>query len=216
MVDFIAGLKLLEIDISVAVARQQRLFLEELLHWNKKVNLTSIRNLDEGVEKHLIDSLALLPDLANCASLLDLGSGGGLPGIPLAIALSELAITSVDSVGKKINFQKHIKRKFLLHNLQPVQARVEELVPLLGSDRRFSAVVARAFSSLESICSFAAPWLESSGLLLVMKGPEGWDEYAAAEAQVLATGFSLDVCRSYKLPFSGAERLLLILKKRPN
>lgn len=215
MGDLIAGLKLFGIDISATVAQKQHFFLTELLRWSKQVNLTSIRTLEEGIEKHLIDSLVLLPHLYNSDSLLDIGSGGGLPGIPLALAMPELQVTSVDSVGKKINFQKHIKRTLQVDNLQPLHTRIDALNELIGADCRFNAVVSRAFSSLDAICACASPWLERSGLLLVMKGAEGLAEYTSAERQILASGLFLESCRTYQLPFSGAKRQLLILKQRP-
>ena len=213
MADLGSGLKSLGIDITAGETRRQLLFLKELLHWNQRVNLTSIRTLEEGVEKHLLDSLVLLPHLDGCSSLLDMGSGGGLPGIPLALVRPGLSVTTVDSVGKKINFQKHIKRKFQLANLQPINARVENLRQQLGDDVRFDAIVARAFSSLEVICSLAAPWLNAAGQLLVMKGPEGLDELSAAKKQLNDAGFSVTDCCHYQLPFSAAERLLLILTR---
>ena len=89
---------------------EELLYLDELLRWNKKINLTSIRNKDSALEKHLLDSLTLLKHVKRGESFLDVGSGGGLPGIPVAIADRTLQLVSVDSVGKKINFQKHTNR----------------------------------------------------------------------------------------------------------
>ncbi len=214
MADLLSGLQSLGVDLPPAVARRQLLFLEELLRWNQRINLTSIRNLDEGVEKHLIDSLVLLPRLAGCDSLLDIGSGGGFPGIPLALARHDLVVTTVDSVGKKINFQRHIKRMFQLSNLHPINSRVENLSQQIGDDVRFGTIVARAFSSLEVICSLTAPWLSVPGQLLVMKGPEGLDELRLAKKPVHDSGFLVADCHRYQLPFSGAERLLLVLRTR--
>ncbi|HEY5672282.1 MAG TPA: 16S rRNA (guanine(527)-N(7))-methyltransferase RsmG [Malonomonas sp.] len=215
MGDLTSGLKQLGVDIPAEVVRKELLFLEELLHWNKSVNLTSIRDLDEAVEKHLVDSLALLPYLNGSAALLDIGSGGGLPGIPLAIARPEMVVTSVDSVGKKINFQRHIKRKLGLPNLRPLHCRIEGLAQQLSQDGLFQAVTARAFSSLDAICAYAAPWLEADGQLLVMKGPEGLAEFNDAGSSVCSTGFKFLACHQYQLPFSRAERQLLVLKKLP-
>ena len=215
MADFLSGLGRLGVDIPEAIARQELLFLDELLRWNQRVNLTSIRNRDEAIEKHLLDSLALLPHVVAGDTLLDMGSGGGLPGIPLAIARPELIVTSVDSIGKKINFQKHIKRKLQLENLHPLQARLEDLDQVFAPDRRFSRVVARAFSSLEQICCLALPWLAVEGRLLVMKGPEGQEELRAMGEGLAVAGFALENSWQYRLPFSASERQLILLKKQP-
>ena len=215
MDEFLSGLKKLSIELPIAIAQQEKLFMDELLHWNKRVNLTAIRDQREATEKHLLDSLALLPYLNTSGSLLDMGSGGGLPGIPLAIASSGLAVTSVDSVGKKINFQKHIKRKLQLDNLTPIQARLEDLSRHLEQGRRFDYIVARAFSSLDTIVRFAEPWLTDTGSLLVMKGPEGQDELLRAGNSLQYAGFSLAENYRYRLPFSGSERQLLVLNRQP-
>ncbi len=215
MADFLSGLDLLGVAISAAVTRQEILFLDELLRWNRRVNLTSIRVRDEAIEKHLLDSLVLLPHVADVDTLLDMGSGGGLPGIPLAIARPELIVTSVDSVGKKINFQKHIKRKLQLENLHPLQARLENLEQYFAADRRFSCIVARAFSSLERICLLALPWLADAGRLLVLKGPEGPKELRALGEGLATSGFAHEKTCRYRLPFSGSERQLIVLRKQP-
>ena len=144
---------------------------------------------------------------------MDMGSGGGLPGIPLAIALSSLQVVSIDSVGKKINFQKHIKRLLQLDNLTLVQSRVEDLEQTDLNREKYDLIVNRAFSSLATSLCCAAPWLKSGGRLLVMKGPEGRDELLAAEEAIESLGFSDPEVFTYILPFSRAERQLIVLKK---
>ena len=213
MDNFCRGLKSLALDIPMELVQQELVFLDELMRWNQHINLTSIRRRDEAIEKHLLDSLALLPYLS-AGSLLDMGSGGGLPGIPLAIAMPELRVTSVDSVGKKINFQKHIKRQLQLQNLTPIQARLENLSQYVGAACRFDYVVARAFSSFEAIFSLAAPWLAADGRLLVMKGPEGLAELKSMAAEFTPLGYLFEGCYPYQLPFSGSERHLIVLKKQ--
>jgi len=214
--NFLSGLKSLGVGDIHSVAQQEMVFLEELLRWNQRVNLTSVRKREEAVEKHLIDSLALLPYLIDSGLLLDMGSGGGLPGIPLAIAQPDLEVISVDSVGKKINFQKHIKRKLQLSGLSPIQSRIEDLHRCLQPNLRFRYIVARAFSSFDVIVGFAAPWLADDGQLLVMKGPEGLDELSGLEKPLSFSGLVFEACHQYRLPFSGSERQLIIIHKQPS
>ncbi len=188
-------------------------FIAELLRWNKRINLTSIRTHAEAIEKHLLDSLVLLDHLDGAKNLLDIGSGGGVPGIPLAIAAPSLQVVSVDSIGKKINFQKHIKRTLQLENLAIFQSRIETLGQARPESEKFDLIVSRAFSSIDTYLGCATPWLKPGGRIIAMKGPEGEEELAAAIDTVEQLGYVDRVIISYKLPFSGATRQLIVLKK---
>ncbi|NOY12738.1 MAG: 16S rRNA (guanine(527)-N(7))-methyltransferase RsmG [Deltaproteobacteria bacterium] len=201
------------LGLPAATITRLELFLDELLRWNRRVNLTSICNRDEALEKHLLDSLALLHYQPLVGRLLDMGSGGGLPGIPLAIACSDLQVTSVDSVGKKINFQKHIKRLLSLSNLEPVHARLEALEAVLLNLESYDFAVARALTSFEKLTVFAAPWLREGGKLLVMKGPEGETELKAYQTDSDRKFYHIDTVHHYRLPLSNSARQLIILSR---
>ena len=149
--------------LSDEVIQKEITFLDELLRWNQRINLTSIKNREEAIEKHLIDSLLLLPYLENAGNIIDLGSGGGLPGIPLAIASPSLQVISVDSVGKKVNFQRHIKRLLSLNNLHIVQSRAETLDQGAIEPKSFDLVVARAFTALEPLFGVCITLAETWG-----------------------------------------------------
>lgn len=185
-------------------------FLDELLRWNKRINLTSIRNRDDALEKHLLDSLVLLGCLPLSGRLLDMGSGGGLPGIPLAISRPGLQVVSVDGVGKKINFQKHIKRLLALANFQPVHSRLEEV----GDLDPFDFVTARALSDFSTLMRLSAPLLKKGGEFLVMKGPEGEAELEECIKNGDSDLFQVKAIRRYRLPFSCSERQLIVLTKK--
>lgn len=209
----IDGLSQFDLQLSDQVIQKELAFLDELLRWNQRINLTSIKNREEAIEKHLIDSLLLLPHLDEVENLIDLGSGGGLPGIPLAIASPLLQVASIDSVGKKINFQRHIKRFLSLENLQILQSRAEELDQTSLETESFDLVVARAFTALEPLLELAEPWLKPGGRVVAMKGPGGDNELSSAAPMIVQNKFAEPLLFSYKLPFSQAERQLLILKK---
>ncbi|MCD6581314.1 MAG: 16S rRNA (guanine(527)-N(7))-methyltransferase RsmG [Desulfuromusa sp.] len=210
---FIDGLSQLGLQLSEEIIKKELCYLDELLRWNQRINLTSIKNRDKAIEKHLLDSLLVLPHLNGVKQLLDMGSGGGLPGIPLAIAHPSLLVVSVDSVGKKINFQKHIKRLLQLDNLIVVQSRIEELSQVDPGQGKYDLVVNRAFSSLDTSIPHAANWIKAGGRLLAMKGPEGREELGAATEVVARYGFSAPAIFVYNLPFSHAERQLVFLTK---
>jgi 16S rRNA (guanine527-N7)-methyltransferase len=190
------------------------LFAEELLRWNSRINLTSIRVLDEVIEKHLLDSLIIMDLLKEPCRVLDLGSGAGFPVIPLALAMPHQTFYSIDSVGKKINFQKHVKRTMGLKNLEIQCARVEELVQTCPDWQAFDMVVARAVAHTNDLLKMALPVIKPGGTLIAMKGPEGEEELSAIENKWQRFYEMPEKTIKYRLPFSGAERCLLRFFKK--
>lgn len=188
-------------------------YLSELRRWNKHHNLTAISDPSEGVEKHLLDSLTLLPLLEGAESLLDIGSGAGLPGLILKLALPELQLLSIDGVAKKISFQRHIIRRFGLTAARAEAWRIEELAAKAEYARAFDTIVFRALGSLEKFVPLALPCLAENGRFLLMKGPEGRDELRSAAQLLEHCRLQGRVCHELQLPLSGAERLLLELRR---
>lgn len=185
-------------------------YLDELLRWNKKVNLTAITDRDEVLEKHFYDCLFVASYIKKASSLVDIGSGAGMPGIPLAIMSPDLKVTSVESIGKKVNFQKHIKRKLHLDNLLIYGDRAEHLT---REKARFDIVISRAFSSLQNFIEIGLPLLCDGGMLLAMKGPEGKTELSKYVEESSARDFSEIKSIDYTLPCSESARQLIVLKK---
>lgn len=185
----------------------------ELLRWNRTHNLTAITDPLEIREKHLADSLTLLPFLDKAQRLLDLGSGAGFPGLPLKMARPDLEVVSVDAVGKKIAFQRHVARTLGLSGFTAVHGRAEELPATPSYRSGFDIVTARALGSLGLLAALAAPLLAPGGRLIAMKGAEGAAELAAALEELAALGFVCSRQHPLRLPVSGAERWLLVLMK---
>ena len=206
------GAGALGIDLTEQGAEKLLLYLDELLKWNQQINLTSISDREQAVEKHLLDSLALIKVTEGGEKILDIGSGAGLPGIILALARPELTVFSVESVGKKHNFQKNIKRKLKIDNLIVYRTRIEDLGLSDVPYNSFDLVTARAFASLDLLLGVAEPWLKESGVLVAMKGPEGQEELQKI-ADVIKNKQMKSKSFAYRLPYSGAERLLISLKK---
>ena len=137
-----------------------------LLHkWNRAYNLTAVRDMNSMVTRHVLDSLAILKWVKG-PHLLDVGSGAGLPGIPLALALPELHVVLLDSNGKKIRFLQEVKRVLSLDNVDIVQTRVENYHPSHG----FDTVTSRAFSNLEQMIDWTHHLIAANGIWLAMKG----------------------------------------------
>lgn len=177
-------------------------YLQELLKWNEKVNLTAIRSIEDGLEKHLLDSLAVLPEIAGGTTVLDLGTGGGLPGIPLAIVLPELQVTLVDAVAKKVGF---LKSAIATLGLAP---RVKAVHLHLRGDPeaeklpRASRVISRAFMDVPEWARLGRPYVADGGVLVAMTGKDPGD----LSGLVTELGFKRVTTREYPLPWSKAER----------
>lgn len=200
------GLAALGLDLPAATQARLVAFGELLLKWNKVYNLTAIRAPQEVVTHHLLDSLAVLPYLGGVKRLADIGSGGGLPGIPLAIVRPELEVVSVETVNKKAAFQQQAKIELDLANFQPLNARVEKLAP----QPPFDGVISRAFSELALFAELAGHLAAPGGHLFAMKGAYPEDEIARLPAAWrVAAGHRLAV------PGLGAERHLIVLERNP-
>jgi len=190
-----------------AIVRLERL-ADELLRWSRRRNLTAITGRDEVLEKHLVDSLTLLPFINRSGRLLDIGSGAGFPALPLKIACPDLEVVSVEAVGKKVDFQRHIARLFDLDGFSVRHERIESLSDHADYCQGFDTVTARALCSLEELLAMAGPFLAPGARLLAMKGPEGDKEVAVLDEQLKGTGWSVTVHR-LRLPVSGAARCLI-------
>ncbi len=151
-------------------------YLELLARWNRTYNLTAVREPERMVGQHILDSLAVLPHvpMGRGAALLDVGSGGGLPGIPLAVARPEAAVTLLDANSKKAAFLEQARIELGLRNVAVVCTRVEAFVP----DHRFDVVISRAFAELADIVDLARPVLAPGGLIVAMKGVVPHEELA--------------------------------------
>jgi 16S rRNA (guanine527-N7)-methyltransferase len=156
-----------QMGLQVSSETQQLLlsYLALLGKWNKVYNLTAVRNPLEMVTLHLLDSLSVLPYI-KCSNLLDVGSGGGLPGVVLAICRPELKVTTIDTVQKKAIFMRQVKGELGLDNLEVVHARVESYVPT----EKFDVVISRAFSELSLFVKLTQHLLKEDGRWFAMKG----------------------------------------------
>jgi 16S rRNA (guanine527-N7)-methyltransferase len=181
--------------------------MNELLKWNAKVNLTAITAPEEVLEKHFLDSLAVLPEVEGAASLLDLGAGAGFPGIPLKLARPALTVTLVDAVGKKVGFLKAAIATLGLKDARGLHARAEGKPEDEGIPRA-ELLIARAFMDLPDWLNLAPAYLLPGGRVVAMLGKAQPDEELharAAERQL-----RLISARQYRLPFSGAERQVAV------
>jgi len=195
-----------EMGLSTSEEERERLmkFLSLMVKWNAAYNLTAIRNPVEMVVKHLLDSIVILPYLTG-ARLLDVGTGPGLPGIPLAILQPEMEFTLLDANGKKIRFVRQAVLELGLKNIQPVQQRIEKYQP----SERFDTITARAFTSLPRLFELTEHLLEEQGRILAMKGAKQMiDRETRGHEGISAETVDIQV------PFLNEERHLVIMQRK--
>lgn len=197
----------LALGVELSEGQQQQLlgYLALLIKWNKAYNLTAVRDPDEMVSRHLLDSLSVVSFVAESGQTwLDVGSGGGMPGVPLAIMFPDRSFTLLDSNGKKTRFLTQVKLELKLANLEVVHSRVEQFQPA----EAFDGITSRAFSSLEDFASWTRHLGNTQTRWLAMKGVQPDDEL-----QRLPADFRLDACHVLKVPGCQGQRHLLILRR---
>jgi 16S rRNA (guanine527-N7)-methyltransferase len=196
------GLTALPLDLNDHVQHQLVDFLHLLVKWNRAYNLTAVRRPEQMVTRHLLDSLVIGPYIQG-PRILDVGTGAGLPGIPLALAYQDCQFTLLDSNGKKIRFVTQAVAELGLVNVDVVQSRVEAYQPT----GRFDTITARAYSNIEELVEQTAHLLAEGGQYLIMKGA-----YPVAEIEAIPAGYHLEAIHQLEVPKLDAERHLLIVR----
>jgi 16S rRNA (guanine527-N7)-methyltransferase len=199
-----SGLGMLELDAPSDAAQKLVDFLHLIEKWNKVYNLTAVRQPGEMVHRHLMDSLAVLPWLQG-NKIADVGSGAGLPGIPLAVMRPDIRFTLIDSSGKKTRFIRHTARKLALDNVQVAHCRVEDY----DDASAFDTVISRAFAALDDFVRMAGHLCGPDGCLLAMKGV-----LPPTVSQQLPEGWSVEEVHKLEVPGLDAERHVLLLRNR--
>ncbi len=197
-----AGIAALDLGLPAGAEASLLAYLALLDKWNRVYNLTAVREVERMVGHHLLDSLAAVPFFQN-KTVLDVGSGGGLPGIPLAIARPELRVTLIDSIAKKTAFLLQAKAELGLANLNVVTGRVEDYRPETG----FDVITSRAFSDLKEFVTLTRHLLRPAGRWLAMKGLMPHEEIAS-----LPDWVKVSANHSLVVPGLEASRHLIILE----
>jgi 16S rRNA (guanine527-N7)-methyltransferase len=196
-----SGLEALGVTPGQRVTGLLNTYADELEKWSRSYNLVSVKNREELIVRHLLDSISVQRWIGP-SPLLDVGSGAGLPGIPLAIIRPETEVTLLDGNGKKVRFCQHVRRTLGLENVFPVQSRLEAFEPGL----KFDQVITRAFSSLVDFAAAARRLLAPGGRMLAMKGHWPHDEIAELPDDV-----HVDSVEPLNVPHLHAERHLVMM-----
>ncbi|MFH0725352.1 MAG: 16S rRNA (guanine(527)-N(7))-methyltransferase RsmG [Pseudomonadota bacterium] len=201
---------------------QLALHSAELIRWNRKTNLTAITTPEEIAVKHVLDAMAPLPHLPASGTLLDIGSGGGFPGVVLKILRPDLSATLIDASRKKVSFLSHVIRTLGLKDISALQARAEALAGEPPYAHRFDVIVSRALCALDAFVAMALPLLAPDGLLIAFKGrpEEAEAEIAIVPAYAKSTvtnktsedrGLAISSV-IYRLPRLNIERTLVLIR----
>lgn len=196
------GIVDLDLQISVRVRGELMRYLQELVQWNRTYNLTAVRDPLQMVVKHLLDSLSVLPSLRP-GRVVDVGSGAGLPGIPLALTAPRNEYVLMDSNGKKAAFMRHIVRTLGLKHVQVVQERAEDYQPVAG----FDTVISRACAAVNDLVDIAGHLCDNQGQVLAMLGK------APEEGAEVPPPFRMAEVKVLQVPGLAAERHLAVLER---
>ncbi len=208
MLDRLLDSGLAELSLSLDKRQQEKLirYLQLLEKWNHTYNLTAVESAADRVSLHLLDSLSVLPYLSG-DRFVDVGSGAGLPGIPLAVAMPDKVFTLLDSNAKRTRFLLQVKTELELDNIKVVHCRAESYKPAV----LFDSVLSRAYASLSQMIEYTAPLCDYKGHFFAMKG-----QYPQKELRDLPKGFNVERFHELRVPgVIGDRHLIVICRSQP-
>jgi len=209
----VRDMRTFEVNLTSAQAAQLGVYADMLVQWNAGVNLTAITD-EEGIAvKHFIDSLSGLPHVPSGASVVDVGTGAGFPGLPFAVSRHDLKVTLLDSLDKRIRFLQAVTDVLNLKNVRMQHGRAEDFGVKPGWRESFDVAVARAVAGLPVLLEYCLPFVRIGGLFLAMKGPGAAEETSAASEALRLLGGRIVEIRSFLLPGTDMERNIIVVEK---
>ena len=189
--------------------------IDNMLETNEKFNLTSITDPEEIILKHIADSATIIKYIPEKAKLIDVGTGGGFPSLPIAILRDDVSVYALDSTAKKLAYIDATAKKLGLTNLKTIVGRAEEHGKTVNYRQRFDVATARAVASLNVLCELCIPFVKVGGSFVSMKGSNAQEEIDAAKSAVIQLGGSKFTDEQFSLSYNGNEfdRHILISKK---
>lgn len=212
--DLIEKANSIGVEISQKQAEQFYTYMELLLEWNEKMNLTAITDPEEVILKHFIDSLTIIPYLKEADTVLDIGTGAGFPGIPLKILEENKKFTLLDSLNKRIIFLQTVITELELKNIQAIHGRAEEFV---SKEREtYDIVTSRAVARLNVLLEYMLPFVKVGGRCICMKSFEIEEELKEAKKAIEILGGEIEKIDEITLPNTDIKRKIVVIKKVKN
>lgn len=206
-------LKNLKIAFFVEQLEQFFVYMNLLIEWNKKMNLTAITDPEEIIIKHFIDSITILKNVEDGSRLVDVGTGAGFPGIPLSIMNPALKITLVDSLNKRLIFLEEVIKELGLKNVEIIHSRAEDLGQNNNYREKFDYATSRAVANLTTLSEYLIPLTKINGKVICMKAGNAKDEINNAKNAVKILGGNIENVEEFNLPQTDIERTIIIIRK---
>lgn len=188
-------------------------YMNLLLKWNEKINLTAITDPKEIIIKHFIDSIIIKKHIKENSKLVDIGTGAGFPGIPLKIADDTIKVTLVDSLNKRIKFLADVINKLELKNIDAIHARAEEIGQNKKYREQYDIVTSRAVAKLNILAEYMMPLVKTGGQCICMKGPEVEEEIESSKNAIHILGGEIQKIESFVIPNTDIKRTIIIINK---
>ena len=204
-----------EINIVFTEEQLQKFYqyMNLLIEWNEKINLTAIVEPKEIILKHFIDSLTIIKYIEPNKSVIDIGTGAGFPGIPVKIMREDLDITLLDSLNKRIHFLNEVIQKLELKNITAIHARIEEFAKNKQYRETFDVATSRAVANLTTLSEYMLPMVDLKGMAICMKGSEINEEISKSKNSIKLLGGKIDKIEEFTLPKSDNRRNLILIQK---
>lgn len=205
--------KILGVRFSVEQIEQFYKYMNLLIEWNEKMNLTAITEPKEIILKHFIDSITILKYIDDNSKLVDVGTGAGFPGVPLSIMNPTLKITLVDSLNKRLIFLQEVVKELNLKNIEIVHARAEEFGQNKNYREKFDIATSRAVANLATLSEYLVPLVKIGGKIISMKASNAKEEINDAQKAIEVLGGKIEKIEEFDLPESDIGRTIIIIDK---
>ncbi|OKZ65628.1 MAG: 16S rRNA (guanine(527)-N(7))-methyltransferase RsmG [Clostridium sp. 28_12] len=205
--------KILGVRFSVEQIEQFYKYMNLLIEWNEKMNLTAITEPKEIILKHFIDSITILKYIDDNSKLVDVGTGAGFPGVPLSIMNPTLKITLVDSLNKRLIFLQEVVKELNLKNIEIVHARAEEFGQNKNYREKFDIATSRAVANLATLSEYIVPLVKIGGKIISMKASNAKEEINDAQKAIEVLGGKIEKIEEFDLPESDIGRTIIIIDK---